>query len=51
MVLITGQLSVEEIIGRTILIHASAEHLTMPTDNTEDDIACGQIVRSGCVRR
>lgn len=52
MVVSTGGLSVEEIIGRTILIHSSAEHFTMqPSGNSEEDIACGQIVRSGCVRR
>jgi Cu-Zn family superoxide dismutase len=47
---LTDHFSVEEIIGRTIVIHASPDDFkTQPAGNSGAKIACGEIVTGGCI--
>lgn len=47
MALFTSRFSVEEIIGRTIIIHDSPDDFkTQPSGNAGEKIACGQILRT-----
>jgi Cu-Zn family superoxide dismutase len=51
MAVYTTRFSVQEIIGRTILIHASPDDFTtQPSGNSGEKIACGQIERTGIIR-
>lgn len=44
----TDRFSIDEIIGRTVIIHAMPDDFTtQPSGNSGRKIACGQIVRSG----
>lgn len=47
----TNRFSVDEVVNRTILIHASPDDFTtQPSGNSGKKIACGQIVRSNKTR-
>ncbi|MCX7614928.1 MAG: superoxide dismutase family protein, partial [Clostridiales bacterium] len=47
MAVFTGRVSVSEIIGRTVIIHASPDDFTtQPSGNSGKKIACGQIYRT-----
>lgn len=46
MSVLTGRFRVDEIIGKTVVIHANADDLTsQPSGNSGQKIACGVIVR------
>lgn len=50
MTVYTNRFSVDEIVNRTILIHASPDDFTtQPSGNSGKKIACGQIVRTNKV--
>lgn len=52
LVVFTNRFMVQEVIGRTIIIHASPDDFTtQPSGNSGEMIACGQITRSGCIWR
>lgn len=47
MAFITDRLSVKNIIGRTVIVHASPDDFTtQPAGNSGTKIACGQIMRN-----
>lgn len=47
MALITDRFSVNEIIGRTVIVHASPDDFTtQPSGNSGAKIACGQIMQN-----
>ena len=47
MVLLSDRFSVDEIIGRTVVIHSSPDDFTsQPSGNSGEKIACGKILRT-----
>jgi Cu-Zn family superoxide dismutase len=50
MIVLTGSFSVEEVIGRTISIHAGPDNFTAEHNNGRDlaSIACGVILEGSC---
>ncbi|WP_444644758.1 superoxide dismutase family protein [Caproiciproducens sp. R1] len=47
MAFMTDRFSVNEIIGRTVIVHSSPDDFkTQPSGNSGNKIACGQIVRN-----
>ena len=46
MVFLTDRISVDEIIGKTVVIHSNPDDfVTRPSGNSGVKIACGEIVR------
>ena len=46
MVFLTNRLSVNEVIGKTVVIHSNADDFTtQPSGNSGSKIACGIILR------
>lgn len=50
MLVETSGFTVEELIGRTIVVHARQDDfMTQPTGNSDDGIGCGVIVKGTCL--
>lgn len=46
----TSRFTIQEVIGRTMVIHASRDDFTtQPSGASGEMIACGQITRTGCI--